>query len=152
MSALTSIYTALEGKTVTVGTITPQVKGLSTVRTSIDSLSLPCRLLLPVSPRLEGRDGAFIALGTIARVTWNITDLMLWSFVDAGMGIQSWADDLVGYCAAYAEVMRTFRSPAAQCALEGWTMTPGVFEYPSGSGRWYAGVECNLEITEVLSG
>lgn len=154
MSVITNIYDALEAVTVTTTSgVTPTVYGLDELPESITTAHLPCRLLLPVgSYPAEGRDGEFIAIGTGVTITWQITDLMLWQASEQGLGLREFAPELVDYCGEYMDAMRAFKCPYANSALEGFSMTPGEFEWPRGSGRFYAGVICQLNVKEVASG
>ena len=48
--------------------------------------------------------------------------------------------------------LRGTLAPTHQSALESFSMMPGMYEYPVGSGNWYAGVMCYLQIKEHISG
>lgn len=154
MSVITTIYANLEAKTVTTtGGVTPEVYDLDELPESITTAHLPCRLLLPLGGNpMEAREGQFIAIGTGVTVNWQISDLMLWQASEQGIGLREFAPILVDYCGKYVDAMRTFRCPATNTALEGFSVTPGEYEWPRGSGRFYAGVLCQLNIKEVLSG
>jgi hypothetical protein len=152
-SVLATMYANLAGQAVTVGSETATVYSLGTLLEAVETAHTPCRLLLPVSPNLEGRQGAYIGLGTGApvRVTWNLVDLCLWQEAGLGTGIAAFAASLVGYCVAYIEMLKGFRGMGvSQAALKAWTLTPGMFEWPRMSNRWFAGVECTLEVEEVI--
>lgn len=158
MSNLRTIYTNLAAKTVTVvspvhGSQTPPVRDLDELPAFVEAAQCPVRLLLPIGPgRGESREGQFICLGTTGRSTWHVTDLLLWRPIEEGLSLESVAVDLVLYAAAYIEMLRTFRSPASQCILKEWQIVTGRFNYPSGSANWFFGVECSLDIEEVLTG
>jgi len=154
MSVITNIYDALEAKTVTTTSgKTPTVYGLDNLPEKIETAHLPCRLLLPVGGNPgEGRDLSFIAIGTGVTINWQVTDLMLWQASEQGIGLREFAPEIVDYAGKYVDMLRTFRCPYQNTALESASMTPGEYEWPRGSGRFYAGVLCQLNIKEVASG
>jgi len=154
MSAINAIYSALELKTVTTTSgITPKIYGLAELPESITTAHLPCRLLLPVGGNpTEGRDVQFIAIGTGVTAMWQVTDLMLWQASEQGSGLREFAPELVDYCGKYLDMVRTFKCPATNTALDSASMLPGMYEWPVGSGRQFAGVMCQLTIREVASG
>lgn len=155
MSEITSIYAALEAKSVTTtGGDTPTVLDLDELKNSITTSDLPCRLLLPVGDdtRGDGRDGVFIAIGTTMVINWMLNDLMLWQPLGQGEGLREYAPELVDYCGKYLDAMRTFKCPTSNSSLESVYMSPGIYEWPMGGGTFYAGVLCQLTIKEVLSG
>jgi len=155
MSVVSTIYANLAAVSVKVGStnIEPTVYELDELPENIATAHLPCRLLLPLGgDPTEGRDGEFIAIGTGVTVNWQISDLMLWQSSEQGIGLREYAPTLVEYCGKYVDAMRAFRCPATNTALESFSVTPGEYEWPRGSGRFYAGVLCRLNIKEVLSG
>jgi len=154
MSIITNIYAALAAKTITTTSgVTPTVYDLDELPENITTAHLPCRLLLPVGGYpAEGRDAEFIAIGTGVTINWQITDLMLWQASEQGIGLREFAPELVDYCGKYLDSMRTFKCPYTNSALESFSVMPGEFEWPRGSGRYYAGVICQLNIKEVASG
>lgn len=154
MSAVLDLYEVLATKAVTVGGITPTVYGLSRLPDRVDDMLLPCRLLLPMQPRGEGRDWGFVALGTTAKVTWHITDLLLWRGASSGIGLEDIAATLVGYAGAYAEMLRANRSMGQrQCHIVSARFQYGTFQYPeTDSGPTFDGCAVEIDIEEVLSG
>jgi hypothetical protein len=154
MSVISSVYTALAAVTVTTTSgKTPTVYGLSTLLESINTANLPCRLLLPLGDNPgEGREGQFINIGTTVVINWQVNDLMLWQASEQGLGLRQFAPELVDYCGKYVDAMRTFKCPVANTSLEGIYVVPGEYEWPRGSGRYFAGVLSQLQIKEVLSG
>lgn len=154
MSEINDIYDALEAITVTTtGGKSPTVYNLDELPKSIDTARLPCRLLLPVGNNPgEGRDASFIAIGSAMTINWQITDLMLWQATGQGIGLPEFAPELVDYCGKYLDAMRTFKCPSSNSALESVNMTPGIYEWPMASGKYYSGVLCQLNIKEVASG
>ncbi len=154
MSVITNIYAALAAKTVTTTSgKTPTAYDLDELPENVTTAHLPCRLLLPVgSTPGDGRYGTFIQIGTGMTITWQVSDLMLWQASEQGLGLREFAPELVDYCGKYLDMTRTFKCPYTNSALEEVTMTPGEYEWPRGSGRYYAGVLCQLSIREVVSG
>jgi len=158
-SVIRTIYSTLASKTISVtnsvayGTKTPPVFDLDALPDYVDSAKLPCRLLLPFgTAKAEGRDVHFIALGNTNKVTWRVIDLLLWRQVEEGIGVNSVAADLMTYCAQYIAMLRANRSLVAQTVIKSVNLTPDMWEYPLGSGIFFWGVECALDIDEVLSG
>ena len=138
------IVTTTSGKT-------PKVYNLDSLPENLTTAHAPCRLLLPLGGMPgEGRDGQFLGLGSSATMQWQVNDLMFWQISEQGIGVREFAEDLVDYCGKYAEAMKTFKCPAADMVLDGWSVTPGEFEFPVGSGRYWAGVRCQLMITEAI--
>lgn len=152
MSIITNVYTALDGVSVTTTGKTPTVFTLSELPENITTAHLPCRLLLPLGDNAgEGREGQFIAIGTTMTIIWQINDLMLWQASEQGIGLREFAPVLVDYCGKYLDAMRSFKCPSGTTtSLEGVNMIPGEYEWPTGSGRYYAGVLCQLSIKEVV--
>jgi hypothetical protein len=153
VSGILAIYDALAAKTVTVNGITPAAYDLDHLPNAVESGHLPCRLLTPMAPRAEARDFGFVALGTTAKLTWHLYDLMLWRESGSGTGPQDIAEILVAYAGAYAEMLRSNRSMGqTQAHIMNVRFSYGVFEWPEGSGRLYDGVAVELDIEEILSG
>lgn len=158
MSNVLSLYSTLasKGVSVTVGeaTITPTAYSLERLPDVVEPAMLPCRLLLPMGPRGEGRDFNFIALGKTTTVTWHLTDLMLWRMADTGIGLEDIAAILVGYAGAYAEMLRANRAMGqTQCHIVSARFSYATFRYPDTEfGQLYDGVECSIDIEEALSG
>lgn len=161
-SVIRTIYATLASKAVTVsdsvayGTKTPPVFDLAALPDYVDSAKLPCRLLLPFgTAKAEERDVHFIALGNTVKATWHVIDLLLWRPVEEGIGINSVAADLMTYCAEYVAMVRAARGGTnfvTQTVIKSVNLTPDTWEYPPGSGTFFWGVECALDIDEVLSG
>jgi hypothetical protein len=154
MSIITNIYNALDAKTVTTTSgVTPTIYNLDELPESITTAHLPCRLLLPVGNNpTEALEGQFIAIGTTVTVNWQVSDLMLWQASEQGIGLREFAPELVDYCGKYVDMCRSFKCPYPNSVLEGFTVTPGEYEWPRGSGRFYAGVLAQLVVKEVLNG
>lgn len=154
MSDILAIYTHIAGMAVSVAAITPATYDLPALPDAVEPSMLPCRLLLPMDSKGEGRDYSFLALANTTRVTWHITDLLLWRMSDTGIGLDDIAAVLVGYAAAYVEVLRRNRAfGQTQSHLLSARFAYGAYRYPdSATGTIYDGVEVQLDIEEVLSG
>ena len=153
MSQISAIYTALATQGVSVGSVTPTVYSLASLPAKVETAITPCRLLLPMGNNPTGGEGfGFVAIGTPARVNWRVVDLLLWEASEQGMGLGAAAPDLITYCGAYLDKMRSFKGPTSQSHLVSVNCVPGMYEYPSGSGNWYRGVLCTLEIEEFIVG
>lgn len=152
MSAIVSIFNGVAAQAVTVGAITPTVYNIDTLPAAVAPAQLPCRLMLPMDAKTEATSGQFLGFGTISTVTWRITDLMLWTPALSGAGIHDYALTLVQYAGAYMDMLRKIRAPAPITRITNWSAQPGRFQYPLRSGRWYFGVECMIEVQEILSG
>lgn len=154
-SAITNIYESLADLEISLTDgITPYVYGLDELPESITTAILPCRLLLPVSSEPgDGRDGTHIAIGTAMSIIWQITDFMIWQPSEQGLGMREFAPKLIDYCGKYLDAMRAWgKCPHQNSTLEGVGITPGEYEWPRGSGKFYSGVICRLQIREVVSG
>lgn len=154
MSHILDIYSTLATKAVTVSSITPTVYDLTKLPDEVNDTILPCRLLLQMQPKGEGRDWHFIALGNTSKLTWHITDLMLWRRADAGIGLEDIASVLVDYAGKYAEMLRANRSMGqSQAHIVGARFVYGTFQYPDADeGTDFDGCAVELDIEEVLSG
>jgi len=154
MSMISEVYTALAALTVTTTSgKTPAVYNLGELLESVNTANLPCRLLLPLGDNPgEGREGQFINIGSTITIDWQITDLMLWQASEQGLGLRQFAPELVDYCGKYVDAMRAFKCPVPNTALTNVYVVPGEYEWPRGSGRYFAGVLCQLQVNEVLSG
>jgi hypothetical protein len=152
MSNILTVYDNLAKVTVTTTSgKTPKVYNLTALPESLTTAHLPCRLLLPLGGMPgEGRDGQFLGIGASATMQWQVNDLMFWQASEQGIGVREFAGELVDYCGKYAEAMKGYKCPASDMVLDGWSVTPGEFEYPLGSGRYYAAVRCQLMITEAI--
>ena len=154
MSVILNVYDALAAKTITTTSgVTPTVYDLDELPESVSTAILPARLLLPLGNQPgEGREANFLAIGTTMTVVWQINDLMLWDASEQGIGLKGFAEELVDYCGQYLEAMRSFKCPYSNTtSLESVSVTPGEYEWPSGSGRFFPGVLCQLQVREVLN-
>jgi len=153
MSSVLEMYANLVAQDVSIGGKVVTAYNLESLPPSINTAKLPCRLLLPVGDMsTEGRDATFIAIGNTITVDWQIKDLMLYRPLGQGIGLHTFAGELVEYAGAYMDMAREFRAPSIFSSLESANALPGIYEYPAGSGNLYAGVLCTLLIHEVING
>ena len=154
--SLIAHYSALAALSVTVtgsasfGTVTPKVFDLSAAPNNLEHAKLPARLMQIVEGG-EGRDFHFVwGNSDTAIVTWHLVDRLYWREADSGLGLQSHAPDLAKYIDAYVVMLQGFHEPTTNSRVVAVAILPGVYEYPTGSGVFYAGVECTLDIEQRL--
>ena len=155
MSQINAIYAALAAVSITLTDGTPiACKSLAQLPESLNTTILKSRFLFPIGQNPgEARDGQFIAIGNVITINWQIPDLMLYQASEQGRGLKEFAPQLVDYCGKYADAMRTFgKAPTSHSTIESFQMIPNEYEWPLGTGNYYAGVLCLLNIKEVLSG
>ena len=146
-SNITGIYNAIAAWVVTFDSdVTLKVWNYSAVKEALPSASAPIRILMPTEG--PGTGFAFIALGKLNKITWNITDLCLIKPVAQGDGIASEAEHIVQYAEAYHTAMHNGRAVTASSIIAGGSITPGVYEW---NGVAYYGVKCVVEVTEYVS-
>lgn len=149
--SLTAIYTAYEGMSVSVGAVTPSVKGLSDRKQSINSADLPVRLMLLASSQ-RGRGDGF-EWGDInqnfAEITWTVVDLLLWEKFGQGLGMHAHDPDLATYMTNYLQATFDIGGGSTNYRLQGLEMVPGIYEWPIGSGTFFFGVQSTLFVREV---
>jgi hypothetical protein len=139
MSAILDIYTSIAN--MEVGDIPS--RNINAVKLTIRDGDLPLRLLLPAT---EG-DMAFVAIGTLQKVTWVIRDLCLWAPVTKGSGVQDFSEAMVDYLALYLEQIKGNRSPVAQCHISGVAVKMVPVKWGE---QTYWGVDITLTVEEIL--
>lgn len=152
MTAIVGIYAALAALDVKIGGTTVPVRNYDEQKKSVVSADTPIRLLLPLAPESEAREGRFIAMGNLTRVTWQITDRMLFKPISQGKGINTAADDLVEYVNNYIEAIRSNRALTAQSHIVSYNFVATEIVYPDIQGTEFFGVDAILEIEEIVSG
>ena len=158
-STVLAIYDAIKAVTVQYNGANPNVYDLDQIPANADTARIPARILLPFGNFFEsGRisETRMVTIhGDIMGVQWLLRDLLLVRPLAQGEGVYTVADDLVAYAGAYvaAFVNRTGNKRALtdQAWLDNITATPGIYEYPEGSGRAYFGVNCVLTIRELIA-
>ena len=156
-SQIRAIYQAVAALPLVVpqpgGNLVPPAYTLEAAPRQVEAAMLPCRVIMPYTPRGEGRDWSFIALGTLAKVTWRVSDMLLWRPIASGLGPEDVAGVLIDYVGHAADVLRQHRSLGlAQTHITGARYTYGTFFYPEQSDSAFLGVTIELDIEEVLSG
>jgi hypothetical protein len=152
VSNIVIIYTNLAAKDVAYDGATVEVYGLDATPGFVEQGNLPRRVLL-YGRDTDGNFG-FLTIGTLARPTWTIYDLLLVRKQALGRGVVDVSTPVMMYCGAYIDMLRTFREPGgtgSQTTLDAATVEPGIFEYPLSSGETYYGVLATLTVREVLS-
>ncbi len=153
MSQLTALYAAIAAAS---PVFTHNGNGITVyapanLKGSYNGGDLPARVIIPVGPQADGKQGTFVYMGTALKVTWTIPDMLLLQPADQGSGISDYASNLIAYCGAYADLIRTLRNPVSQCVLENLSFAPGIYTWPVGSGQSYAGVLVQLDYAEYLT-
>lgn len=153
MSNFRTVFTNLAALSVTVGSVTPQAFDLTAIPLDVNAAKLPCRILLPLGAEaMQGHTFTFTEFlnSGSAEAMWHITDLCLWASASAGRGLLTHAANLASYAAAYLEVLRTNWQIAAYCQIMGASFQLGTYEFPVGSGQFYFGVECTIDVQELF--
>lgn len=149
---ISAIYTALQALSITVGSKTPTVYGLTGIPNSVVTAQLPCRILEIFDNRLQTVQAKPSTItGSVQpnlEVTWAISDLLLWTPEAQGRGIVDVASNLVAYCGLYLDMIRAHVQIVSTAIIEDCKPIPGIYEYPMGSGMLYFGVLSVLSIKE----
>lgn len=153
MSNLRNIATALTALTVTytdesLVSVTVANYGIQSSPSSMPSANVPARLVGVL------RSGANSVLTYIAagvsesgRVVHSVGELALLMPVGLSRPVDEWPDTM-RYTDAYTALIQANRSIYANCEIEQVSLQRGMFEYPSGSGEYFYGVETSLQIIE----
>lgn len=159
-SEISAIYTAIENMTVTVNNATPIVYGLTGIPNSLANANLPCRILLDLANAGEGQTMDFRTVGSGINgggkqyVDWQFNDLMLYLPLALGTGNKQVTSVLVAYLGAYIDAARANRelvnTANSSASITGLKVTPGVYEYPSGSGSQYWGCMTAITVREII--
>ena len=151
-SVLTDIYATIAAQAITVNGQAVDVLDLGALPNAVESATLPVRLLQPFNARGEGALQSFWTPGRGVRtIIWGIADLLLWRTSAAGIGLLDIAPDLIAYKVQYADLLSELRdAPQSRWSVTNCTMEVQTFDYPIDGGRWYDGVICQLQITEII--
>lgn len=154
-SQIQAVYTALTNMDVSIDSKVIKVKKPSELPNSIQTASLPIRLLTPIQQFVPGfmqSDSWNSSLGSgIVQVNWTITDIFLYDAVNQTIGIRALTDPLVDYCANYIEAMNdgSLVLPSS-IQIKNYTARPDIINYPLGSNFWYYGAYVYHNILEKM--
>lgn len=150
MSQIATIFTTLAGAAVTAGSIRVTGYTQATLKNNVTSIDLPVRIL---SLMHEGQAGVthrtFGGTKMALAFEWTMTDVCLWQSVGHGLGLAELEPELAAYMGGYADWIRA-NGTTNKWSITGCALTPGLIEYPAGSGNLYFGVTSNLTIYEVI--
>ena len=150
--SLRDIITDLAGVTVTAGAVTPTVRYLDTITESVEPASLPVRLIVPTSDiggteSPSGEPMGACGTGAGASVEWHIGDLLLIE-AEPLRRIGENQALVVDYMDAYTDALRQTRTLGG-AVVQSWALNPGMYEWPTGSGRWFYGVLATVIVRET---
>ncbi len=139
MSQILQIYDSIDDMVI------PGVKSrnLKAIKLAIRKSDLPCRMLLPNTEA----DLEFVAIGTLANLTWVVRDLCLWAPLSAGTGVAEFSEAMVEYMASYIAKIKANRNPTSYSNITGVAFQLGPV--PWGDNTYWA-VDITLTITEIL--
>jgi hypothetical protein len=158
-SILPQIYDALDNMTVSYtdrngATATPTVYDLDELPGSVETAHLPCRLLMPLGQGRSGTPNLVLGPGNMAQAAWQVTDLFLLETMARTEGAYVHAPVLMRYVTAYAAALANKWQILYQWQTEALTstaaITPGIYEYPAGSGVYFYGVKVDININETI--
>ena len=154
MSNLRNIVTALAALTVTYtdeATISVTVSnyGVQSAPSSMPSANLPVRLVGLLRGGANSSVSFLDASGNDGKVEHSIGELALLMPVGLSRPVDEWPDTM-RYSDAYMLVVQSNRSIYARCEIEQASLQRGMFEYPSGSGEYFYGIETSLRVCEYI--
>jgi len=153
-SILLTIFDDLEAMAVTYtdksgASVTANCLNLDEKADSIQTAHLPARILMTSAP-----DTGTIMQGGNVRGTWIISDMFLLDTVARDMGYFIAHPVLKRYEVAWVEAVAKLWAIRHGWSTETLSMSysvqAGKYEYPSGSGVWFYGVKCDLQIEEIF--
>lgn len=158
LSVINEIYAAIESMAVTYNdkngnAVTPDIYGLSNIPATVSTAALPLRILLPIGQGQSGSPNVQILRGAGAKTSWHITDLFLLAPAAQDAGLYVHAPILVTYAALYAEALSNkfeFNFAGTNNVTISASITPGMYEYPSGGGAWFYGIKSDITIEEII--
>lgn len=158
-SRIVDIYRAIGNIPVSAAGKTPTVRHLDQLPRSVSTAQLPIRLMLPFGNfnTLLSRqaDVSHVTIsGAVNRVNWFVRDLCLWRPLAQGIGLEDSADQIMEYAGNYLAAITEHRrslSNAGQSFIDGAAISPGIHEYPLESGNWYFGIDCTVNVIEILT-
>jgi len=152
-SELIAIYTAVAAwAPVYKSGGTVKVWNLANLRSTGVELETPLRILAVETGDTSGEELNFVELGKMVAVTWSILDLFLLRLVTETPRHRANVDtEMMHYQVSYLDALAADRTPTAHSEIIDASMTPGVYEWPEGSGRFYHGVKCVISIREYVA-
>jgi len=138
ISAIEEIYLALAN--LELGGV--KSRNLPEVKLQVRLADLPLRILVPSTTG----ELSFIAIGTLNKITWDITDLCLWAPLSGG-GIEQYAAPMMDYVKSYLSEIKNMRNPTSQSNIVGLGVELGPTPWADSD---YWAIRMNLAIEEVL--
>lgn len=154
-SQIVAIYNAIENMEVSPVDVI-HVYGLTGLPNSVPSGNLPCRILLDLANAGEGQSMEFFTVnsgiggGGAQYIEWQLNDLMLLLPEGQGRGNKQVSTALITYTGAYVDAVRNARALVPTANITGLRVSPGIYEYPAGSGVMYWGCMATLTIKEII--
>lgn len=134
--------------------VQPGVKGLGEIPASVQTAQLPLRILLPIGQGQGGTANLEIMHSPNVKANWVITDLFLLETAAQDEGLYRQAPVLMRYVVAYSEALGPHFQILSGASVESFTISasvvPSMLEYPQGSGVWFYGVKCDLQVEEIF--
>jgi hypothetical protein len=148
-TSISAIYSAVASLAPKVNSKTIKVYPLTALPNSVPSSALPARLLLPVGAGEGGSTNVtLLEDDNHALVSWTISDLLLYKPVAQGVGLSEVGDVLVDYCEDY---LKSLVDARLGYGLSSVTVTPGLYQYPAGSGNEYYGALVTLSVLDLIT-
>jgi hypothetical protein len=144
-SQIETILDEIAAWTPTYDTETVTVWNIDNVRPNLEPMQCPRRIL-----GISDGEFSWVALGKRASITWRVTDTL---YIAPGGELAVFRrhyGDMVRYAAAYANAALADRGLADCAHVVGVTFTNGTFDWPVGSGKLFVGVQCELEVQEII--
>lgn len=146
---LSELYAAIAAAEVEVNGEDVAGTPLDELREYQPSAHLPCRLVLPFG-RQRAIDRLAFDLGRSGpSVTqWQVTDLLLYSAVAEGEGLNEAAEPLVAYRDDYAAMVLALRQTLDSCyEVQGVDLNSGPVQW---GGDWFWGVEAVWTVSVLM--
>ena len=147
--SLKAIMQDLAVQQVAVRDVNPQVFNAPNLPNALETAHLPCRMLFSGDVNGLSAEGAFVALGILRAVTFQITDLFFWQAVAQGIGRSDVEVYLKEYIDNYILMLRDWRDAGqAQAHVTGFRFDVNRLNYPLDSDRWFWGVASLIKVEE----
>lgn len=147
------IRQSLAEQHVAIGDVSPAVYHGDTLPGALYTTHLPCRLLFAGDEEGGGNEGAFVALGKLTAVTFNLSDLMFWRPVGESLGRSAEEQSLEQYLDNYLAMLRDWRAAGqTQAHVTGFRANIARITYPTGGTDMFWSVACVVSVEEFYSG